>query len=315
MRTRYIVTALLLSVSTFGSAQDFEFADPAERDALIEQAVADLQAEPSPFDMFHWYGEELFYDMEIWGGEAARCALQTGYPEWHDDMGWVVPVAGLATSTGLFAAMFPMHDSGLSYLDPATMLPVWAEKVLDERGVARTYQVTFEREEFYSPVLRLREGETRNYSRWLPGDTHDAFSWIQTLRTVDLTEGAVHVHYIFDGWKLSRLTATVQTHTSVYTGLGLIEVAEFSFVREVLNSAQGLPFADSITHLPPVFDVTDGPIDLGRGWVSLDERRLPVGVEIIAPEPLGAIRVMLTNYNPPNASYVPDPELANVETE
>ena len=285
----------------------FEFADEEERDALIEEALRALSEEPDPFETFAWYGEELYYDMEIFGSEAARCALQTGYPEQHPEFGWVVPVAGIATSTGLFSAVFPMHDSGLIYLDPATMMPFWSEKIMDERGNYRRYEVLYERETFYSPIERIRNGETRNYSRWLPTETHDAFSWIQMLRSVDLAVGNEYIHYIFDGWKLSRITATVHSHQAIYTGIGLIESAEIRLIREVLNSNQALPFADNITHMPPLFSHRTPPTELGRGWIGLDERRLPVGIEIIAPAPLGDIHVMLTNYVPPNASFSPDP--------
>lgn len=268
--------------------------------ALLHTAPATAQvADDLPQDTwaerFRWAGEELHYSIEMLGSEAARCAIAIGQPFEHEELGPVVPLDGLAVSVGFFANVYPMHDTALTYVDPTDGLPFNSTKVIDERGNVRTYEVSYGHETFVSRITRIAES-SRTMARYIPSDTHDAISWMIDIRSRDMGVGNEYVYHVFDGWKLSRLTARVQDHTEVYTELGIIEVAEVLFTREVLGSFHPLPYVDSLV-LPPVYSLTDGPEDLGVGWFSLDDRRIPVGVDIETP--IGHVRMLIDRHVPP----------------
>ncbi len=279
---RFVVSLaalFLLTLCSFASAQE---------GAMGGDDAAPLPQEDAR-ERFEWFGQSLHYSIEILGAEAARTAIQVGQPMEVENYGTVIPVDGLTVSVGFFGTVYPIHDTALTYLNPDTGLPVYSSKVLDERGEVRSYDVTYRQRDHRADVVRTRGG-TQRYYRLVPSDLHDAMSWMLDLRSRDLSVGAEYVYHVYDGWKLSRLTARITAHTDVYTAMGYIDCAEMTFTREVLASFALLPFADSAP-LPPVYEVTDGPIELGRGWFSIDERRLPVGVEIAAP--IGDLRMII----------------------
>ncbi|MFT5992217.1 MAG: hypothetical protein ACI82G_001214, partial [Bradymonadia bacterium] len=203
---------------------------------------------------------------------------------------------GLTNSVGFFNTVYPMRDVALTYLSPDTGLPVFASKELDERGEYRRYDVTYDQDIYRADVERTRNG-TQRYRRTVPSDLHDMMSWFIDLRSRDFSVGNEYVYHIYDGWKLSRLTVRIVDHEDIYTGLGFIPSARMRFTREVLASYSVLPFANEAA-LPPVYNVTDGPSNLGIGWFSLDDRRLPVGAEVDAP--IGQLRMILQRHTPPS---------------
>jgi hypothetical protein len=266
--------------------------------ALALPCAANAQLpQDSAEERFEWYGEELYYSIEMLGSEAARCAIAVGYPTDHDEHGLVVPLEGLALSVGFFANVYPMEDTAVTYVG-TDGLPVQSTKVIDERNRERSYAVAYEQETFTSAILRTEGEHTRRTGRFVPSDTHDAISWMLDLRSRDLGIGNEYVYHIFDGWKLSRLTARITDHTEVYTELGIMEVAEMTFTREVLASHHPLPYADDSTLLPPVYVVNEGPAELGIGWFSLDDRRIPVGVDIETP--IGHLRMIIDRHVVPD---------------
>ncbi len=311
---RTTLTGLLISTIFVASprAQEpgeiFRVGNPALGERIADDdppdpELADPSAPPDPTadaaDRFRWFGEALGYTVSILGDEVARTGFSVGYPIEADGHGRVIPIEGGAYSTNFFAMVYPMNDTALTFIDPQTGLPIWTTKTIDERNQARTYEVSFEREVYRAEVERQRDGRTDRYARLGPSDLHDALSWILDLRSRDLSIGQSYVYYIYDGWKMIRLTVRVTRHTDVYTGLGFVRSAEMSFTREVLSSAPPLPWADSGFLIPPVYAVTDGPQDLGVGWFSLDERQLPVGTEIETP--IGHLRVILDTWAPPGS--------------
>lgn len=267
----------------------FAFAAPVAAQAELPQDSAE--------ERFAWYGEELYYSIEMLDSEAARCAIAVGYPTEHEDYGLVVPLEGLALSVGFFANVYPMEDTAVTYID-RDGLPVHSTKVIDERNRERAYAVAYRHDEFVSEIARTEDESTRRTGRFVPSDTHDAISWMLDLRSRDLSVGQEYVYHIFDGWKLSRLTARVTAHTEVYTELGIMDVAEMTFTREVLASHHPLPYADDTTILPPAYIVTEGPSQLGIGWFSLDDRRIPVGVDVETP--IGHLRMVIDRHVPPS---------------
>ncbi len=244
-------------------------------------------------DRFNADGQEFYYSLRILGAEAGRAAFTIGGPV-DTDYGPVLPLQGLAVSVGFFAALYPFENTAITYLNLESGLPVWTEKVIDERDANRVYAVSFRQDEFQADVTRNRDGRISDYSRFAPSDLHDALSWIVDIRTRPLNEGDVYIYHVYDGWKLSRLTCRVVEHTRMFTEFGMMPVIELQFTREVMTSMSPLPWANDSTTLPPVYMLTDGPTDVGRGWFSNDELRLPIGVSITAP--IGSMEIRLDRY-------------------
>lgn len=282
-------------------------AAPAAAQDDVDAELTEVVSLPShdAFERFRWHGEELEYAIEILGSEAARAALQAGYPELDESGHAHVPVYGLAISIGFFGSVYPLEDTAETHIDTASGLPVWTSKTIDERGSVRVYEVDYEREQFRSRVNRTRDGVEAEYFRYTPTDLHDALSWIYDLRSRDLAVGAEYTYHIYDGWKLSRLTVRVERHTEVYTEMGFLEVAELRFVREVMSSAAPLPWANQAVSLPPIYFVSGEAEEIGVGWFGLDDRRLPVGTQIDTP--IGNMRVLLTEVRGPDGTYTVDP--------
>lgn len=247
---------------------------------------------------FAWSGEQLFYAIEFLGNKAIKAGLSVGAPTEIEKLGTVIPVQGLAASVGLLGAVYPIRDSALTYLDPATGLPIWSEKVLAENGVERSYKVDYDGRRHRASVLRLRDGESRQFKRSVPSDIHDAFSWFMDLRSQDLSVGKRYTYFVFDGWKLSRLTAVVVRNGTSYCALGELPSAEVELTREVLASEPMLPYTVRGTSLPPVYLEEEPVKKVGRAWFGTDARRLPIGIEVVTS--LGPLSVRIERAQTPN---------------
>lgn len=260
-------------------------ANPAA--ALPEVSLPPLATETAA-QRFAWSGEQLFYAIEFLGNKAIKAGLSVGAPTEVEKFGTVIPIQGLAASVGLLGAVYPIRDSALTYLDPVTGLPVWSEKVLAENNVERSYRVDYDGARHRASVLRNRDGESRQFKRAVPSDIHDAFSWFMDLRSQDLSVGERYTYFVFDGWKLSRLTAVVVRNGTSYCALGELPSAEVELTREVLASEPMLPYTVRGVNLPPVY-LEEEPIKkVGRAWFGLDSRRLPIAIEVVTSlGPLG----------------------------
>lgn len=271
----------------------------AQERGVDRGALVDRQGNALPWaDRMRWAGEELYFNMEFRGSLAARSALSIGDVQDHEEHGQVIPIQGIAASTGIFATVYPMENDGLTLLDPETGFPVQAVKEIRERQRRRVYDVRYERDRWRGHVNRILGERESNYRRWLPSDVHDGFSWIYDLRTRDLSVGNAWVYYVYDGWRLSRLTIRVLTHEELFvSALGPLDVAYFEVYREVLDSHSPLPWAGDLVSLPPVYHDGIEPYSLAHGWISLDERRIPVGVEVSTG--LGLFRLIIARHVPP----------------
>lgn len=300
MAARYLarlLAAAALALPALAHADEPEPSSAASPALLTEGA----------FERFRWYGEELIYSVQILGSEGARAGLAAGFPEEVDGV-MVTPLHGLVQSVGLLAGVFSIDDTADTWIEPATGLPVRAVKELNERGQFRSYDVSYHQHLHRADVERVRDGRPGRFFRFVPSDLYDALSWIYDLRSRDFAVGNQYVYHIYDGWKLSRLTIRVVRHRIVITGMGNIQAAEVEFVREVLGSNQAIPWVATTVALPPVYLVNEAARRVGVGWISLDERRLPLGVAIDTP--IGSIRILLDDHTPPDPRYRPDPRLA-----
>ena len=236
-------------------------------------------------------GDEFYYSIRILGAEAGRAAFTIGGPVEIDGLGAVVPLQGMAVSVGFFAAVYPFENTAITYVNPDTGLPFFSSKTIDESDALRRYEVTYNQDDFSATVVRTRDDRQSEFVRLGPSDLHDALSWLIDLRTRDFSTGSRYIYHVYDGWKLSRLTLEVVAQRRLYTEVGAYDAAEFRIWREIMTATRPLPWADDTSDLPPVYMVTDGPTDVGLGWISNDEQRLPLVISISAP--IGSLEMRL----------------------
>ncbi len=248
--------------------------------------------------------EELYYSLRFFGTELARGALVLGDYEAVDGA-WTLPAYGLALTEGVAAMIYPLRDEASTTIDPETGLPLRAIKDLREREHYRNYDVRYDQAAYTSQITRIRdENERSRYQRALPSNTYDALSWVYALRDQPLEPGTTAVYYMYDGWKLSRITATVRSGTdSVLVGDEYVECREIALYRQVMLSERPLPFIQETAALPPVMweQETRQGEQVGNVWISNDERRLPVKIEF-ENELVSAI-AQLTSFRPPTSGY------------
>lgn len=294
-----LVVLCLVGILAPVSASAEEAAAELDASPEVETRAVELRDEPSAAARFRWYNERLVYNLEIFNARVARAAIQVGPRAQVAEHGLVVPIQSAATSHGMLDAVYAIRNEAITYLDPETLMPLWSEKILDEKGERREYQVTYVGDEYRARTRRIRRGAEHWFRRFVPSDTHDAFSWVFDLRSRDLRVGDRYYYYIYDGWKLSRLIAHVTEHEPYITEEDSWDAARISITREVLSSHAYLPWAEPVAALPPVYTIEEGPYEVGVGWISLDDARIPLGLEI-AVGALGRLRLTIEQYHPPH---------------
>jgi hypothetical protein len=251
-----------------------------------------------------YLGEELYYRISIAGAELARGALVLQEAEALDEgAGRLLEAYGVAMTEGIAAMVFPLRDEGRSIISAETGLPVTAEKQFNERGSSRSYEVDFNHPRFVAHVVREGNDRVNRYDRSIPSGTYDAYSWIYAIRDQPLNPGSAFVYYVYDGWKLSRITATVGHLEEVLVGSEFIECRRIRLRRDVMGSGLVLPMIGETASLPPALWArpTNAGEQTGEAWISNDERRLPV--QIVFQNEVISATATLVDYESPENGY------------
>src|SRR5690554_3041189 len=263
-------------------------------DATVDKGVhsaAEAQEERFPYlaartyDPTRWAGEEFHFSISMMGGEAARAVLNIGRVTEDENLGRVVPVQGLVGSVGLLSALLNFKYGGLTYLNAETGKPIWGEKLLEDGGRSRTYTTFYDRESYRAEVTRTENDRHRTSERMIPSHVDDVFSWILRLRNTDLAVGDTYTFYIFDGWLTRRLRIRVVSHVERYEDASqrkVVRAAEIDVTGDLITELFPLPWAEDAADLSPVFTVRKSE-PLATTWITLDERRIPLGIELRTP--------------------------------
>lgn len=247
---------------------------------------------------FRWAGEELYYSIRLSGIEAVRAAIKVGELR-HKGKDAYVPVVGSAQSVGFFHAIYPMHDTANTFVDPATLRPRRSEKMFEEKGKKRTYKVDFQHAAFQAKVLKkkfaVQEGDKeieRAYLRAIPGSTHDMITWFFELRKKGkMKVGEAFSFYLYDGWKLSLIEGKVVGKEDVYTPIGWFKTYKIDLTREILRSKwKKKGEAPELSTRTPAKSI-------GSIFISRDENLIPVAVRI--PTKWGSSEIVLMKYKLP----------------
>lgn len=294
LQQRYILLTAIVSLLGVFAIAPVAF---SQTRTTVDVAQALVEAPLSP--MAKWHGEEMHYSVSMMGGEAARGMISVGRPTVDDNLGEVVPVQGLIQSVGLLSAMVKFKYAGFSWIDPKESLPLWGDKLLEDSGRSRSYQTIYGSDDYEATITRLENGQERTWTRHTPERVDDIFSWIFRLRSAPLEIGDRYTFYIFDGWLLRRLHVRVVNHVERHEDITLRSTtmtAELALVADAMDGNDALPWASNAL-LAPVF--TNRRVDdVGTMWVSLDERRVPVALEVRTP--VGFMRIGLSRHVPPS---------------
>jgi len=240
---------------------------------------------------FPWSGEQFVYSLRVNEAEALRASVKAGEVRRNGDQ-FYVPLALNVRSVDFFDNVYPVDDSGDTYMNPETMRPYRSEKHFQEAGKSRTYKVEFLRSKYAAQVEKTKKNREQKFKRAVPATTHDMMTWLYDLRQREFSVGKTFRYYVYDGWKLSHVYMTIVGREDLYTPAGWFKTWKFEFERKVLSSKHnrhgGKPVA-------PILEVKEPSEHAGHFWLSRDENRLPLRVTI--PTSFGAGEAVLVKYN------------------
>lgn len=248
--------------------------------AIVTSAFAlvgpsEANAEPGKSTGFVWQGEELYYSVEVNGAEAARASLRAGKTKKVKGISYV-PLSAKAISHGFFAKSYPVDDNADTFVNAETLRPIKADKVIREDGKHRVYKVRYDPASFTASVTRVMDKKkTRNFQKPVPSGIHDGLSWLYELRTKPLKNGDTYTFYVFDGWKLSRLHATVVGRDKAWTQLKTYDAVKIDIEREILTAKWN---GTSKKRLEPRLETKKSKYYFATLHISDDAARVPVRV-------------------------------------
>ncbi|OIP32101.1 MAG: hypothetical protein AUK47_21180 [Deltaproteobacteria bacterium CG2_30_63_29] len=253
---------------------------------------------------FPWIGEEMGFSVRHAGSgaELLQVNVTVGQNATAEDGTQYIPISGSAVSIALARMFARVDDYADTFVDPKTWLPIYAMKDLNENERHRTYHVWFWSDELYSSVEKHQGNNVHKYNVPLPRASLDAISWVYHLRTIPLESGGTQSWYLYDGWKISRLSVVIQQKEDVWTPLGFYPAYRMDVYREKLDSfwPQG---ALSGVLADPQLIVTNENAFLGNVWIADDELHIPVRLAIETK--LGDLDLLINNYHAPSAGAAP----------
>jgi hypothetical protein len=187
---------------------------------------------------FKWEGEELYYQVEISGAQAARASIRAGKLKRSKGVSYI-PLSGKAITYGFFAKSYPLNDQADTFVDPTSIRPLRANKHLRENGKDKRYVVNYEPGKLSAHVdrrVKKGKGKSRKFTQPVPTKIYDGLSWLYAIRAQPLKKGDKYTMYVYDGWKLSRLHITVVGNDKVWTPLQEFDTVKVDVEREVVRS-------------------------------------------------------------------------------
>ena len=124
----------------------------------------------------------------------------------------------------------------------------------------------------------------------IPGNTHDMMTWILDLRSrQDLRPGKKLEFFVYDGWKLSKLTGVVRDGGEVDTPSGRFPTWRVDIVREIM-------VPKSVKKSEPTLTLRSPKRQRATLWLTSDSKRLPAKVSMQTK--WGMAEAVLMRYRP-----------------
>jgi hypothetical protein len=278
--------------------------------ALAEPAFVDRHhrtpwtPRPASFGTTLKPGERFKYDVYFGGNptgiaEAAVVSRESG-PFGTPDR---VRLEGSARTSGVAALLTTIVYDMASLVDAETGAPLLTGAITRREGMASTYKrrettATFHGRGFVE-IADDKDGKVTSSRKRLPIDTFDSLSVMAWVRSLDLAAGEKAKAYGLDGQTLLRVDITSRGPTrmegmpSIGTALGIAPdqvVAYDGAITRVDRHGAAIPGKK-------VYKM--------RVWVSNEGRRIPLVIE--SDLWLGVVRLILTQYDPPQDKVAPGP--------
>ncbi len=227
-------------------------------------AAASSPAPPSALSV----GETLTYQMH-WGFfPVGQTQISTGWEQL--DGRRVLAIRFTAKSNRLVETLYPVNDLLVSYVDPATFLPIRLVKKTSEGRVLCDDVLDFDRENLTARWTDYIKDKTVEYP--IEGDTQDVVSFMYSMRALPLEVGQERTVHVAADEKLQTFNIRALKSANItLPNLGRIA----SILVKVTVASEG-------------FFVRKIPGDI---WVSQDDRHIVTRLYVKVP--VGWVRVSL----------------------
>lgn len=216
------------------------------------------------------------YEYEVhWGySDVARVTLQRGCPR-----DGYRPAKLSAKSLGVIEQLhaFEIKLDSFVDLDGRTLE---GRTFIEEEGVPRRYRSRFAATGVVKIAKHYKNKDSTLALELRPG-TFDLLSWSFELRAAKLSRGNVYQYYVWDGWKLTRVSAVVGKLETVWTPQGMFEARRIDLTRVRLHHS-GAKKYEPRANLE----------NIGTMWLATDDVRTPVAMDFGAPVGLAKLRLL-----------------------
>ncbi len=159
--------------------------------------------------------------------------------------------------------------------------PFEGRTTITEEGKPRSFKTRFDQKKGKFEVTKEIENRTSGLKVKLGKPTHDMLSWLAELRSRKLEAGQRHDFWVWDGWKLSRVSATVGKIERIWTPLGTYRAHRLDITRTRLHHSG-----------PTTYQKKRETREIGQMWLAVDPGHLPVAMDFDAP--VGTAKIRLT---------------------
>lgn len=217
--------------------------------------------------------EKFEYQVTWANSEVATLKLQRGCQR----KGYV-PAAMTAGSLGV-AEQIHSFQIRLDSFTNGSGHPLEGRTFIVEEGLKRQFKTRFEEDGSAKVTKKFRKKTSVRRVRF-ERPTHDLLSWAFELRDEKLQPGNTFNYYVWDGWKLVRLRATVKKAERIWTPEGTRDAWRVKLERTRLHHGGEKAYQ-------PKADTER----IGVIWYSRDEERIPVAMDFDAPVGVAKIRL------------------------
>lgn len=207
----------------------------------------------------------------------------------------LIRMEGHARTSGVLSLLATVTDDIESVLDARTGAPVHSVNVIKKNGLGANYRkrvtVTAHEGRGRIRIEDDKDGKKRRKNARVPVDTFDPMSAMAWVRSLDLEDGERAKAHAMDATMLLRVEIT---------GRGNRPPAELPSIATALGI--GPEDVRMVTGLLTPVDAYDQKLPGKRvfklkAWISDDGRGIPLALE--SDMWVGAIRLVLTHYDPP----------------
>ena len=227
--------------------------------------------------------ERFAYEVSWRGGRVASLQLVTGCPTAKH-----IPAALTAQSVGLASELHRFAVRLDTFLSPERYLPFQGRTQISENDSKRSYISSFSPNTAVT-VHATIAGEARDpVTHTLPAPSHDLLSWLLHLRwQTPLSKGLVQRYFVWDGWKLVELTASVKRVESVSAAAKTYQ----AWAIDVTRARH--PLGQTAARSTPAQRE-----ELGTLWIERDSPHQLVGMDFTSRIGLANIRLSTASRTP-----------------